>query len=343
MNQTERLYKILQLLENDKAVPLNVFMERLDVSRATFKRDLEHLRSRLNAPVIFDRFSGGYRLEKGKAASRAGPKRELPGLWFTAEETYALLTMLQLLKDLEPGLLEGQVEPLKVKLRAMLGIGEHPADEVEKRVRIVRTGVRSMQPEHFERIAKAVLSGRQVVIRYFTRGTGKESERTISPQRLTHYRGNWYVDAWCHLREGLRSFSIDAILDADVLTEKVKRTGEKELREWLDSSYGIFRGKATQIAKLRFSPERARWVAHEEWHPDQLGAFEQDGSYLLEFPFHNDTELVMDILRHGADVAVVTPVTLQKVVKSAIVAMAEVYGINRKNEVISISSLTPNS
>ena len=329
MNQTERLYKILQLLENDKAVSLDVFMERLAVSRATFKRDLEHLRSRLNAPVIFDRFSGGYRIEKGKAASRVGPKRELPGLWFTAEETYALLTMLQLLKDLEPGLLEGQVEPLKLKLRAMLGSGEHPADEVEKRVRIVRTGVRSMQPEYFERIAKAVLSGKQVAIRYFTRGTGKESERTISPQRLTHYRGNWYVDAWCHLREGLRSFSIDAILEADELNEKVKRRPEKELSEWLDSSYGIFRGKATQTAKLRFTPARARWVAHEEWHPDQLGAFEADGSYLLEFPFHNDTELVMDILRHGADVEVVAPAELRTSVRGALERAFGAYRIGR--------------
>ena len=329
MNQTERLYKIEQLLADNRVVPLEIFLERLEVSRATFKRDIEYLRSRLNAPVVWDRLERGYRFEQGKGTSRSGPKHELPGLWFNAGEAYALLTMLQLLRDLEPGLLAGQIEPLKARLRAMLGTGDHPADEVEKRVRIVRTGVRSMQPEHFERIAKAVLSGKQVAIRYFTRGTGKESERTISPQRLTHYRGNWYVDAWCHLREGLRSFSIDAILEADVLTEKVKRSPEKELREWLDSSYGIFRGKATQIAKLRFTPERARWVAHEEWHPDQLGAFEQDGSYLLEFPFHNDTELVMDILRHGAEVEVVAPTALRVALRKQLERLSMMYQLVR--------------
>ena len=36
-------------------------------------------------------------------------------------------------------------------------------------------------------------------------------------------------------------------------------------------SYGIFAGTPQQTAVLRFSPERARWVAKEQWHRDQAG------------------------------------------------------------------------
>ena len=85
---------------------------------------------------------------------------------------------------------------------------------------------------------------------------------------------------------------------------------------------GIFSGKAVTWAKLRFSPERARWVANEQWHPQQKGTVEADGSYLLEIPYSDDRELLMDILRHGPEVEVIAPTKLrgrlQKELKAAL-------------------------
>jgi predicted DNA-binding transcriptional regulator YafY len=109
MNQTERLYKIEQMLSESQVVPIATMLERLEVSRATFKRDLDYLRDRLNSPIVWDREKGGYRFESRPAAVR---KHELPGLWFNSSEAYALLAMQQLVKEIEPGLLAGQVEPL---------------------------------------------------------------------------------------------------------------------------------------------------------------------------------------------------------------------------------------
>ena len=68
------------------------------------------------------------------------------------------------------------------------------------------------------------------------------------------------------------------------------------------------------MAKLRFTAERARWVANETWHAQQRGSFEKDGSYVLELPYHDDRELVMDVLRHGADVEVMGPAELRRAV-----------------------------
>ena len=315
VNQTERLYKIEQMLSESVAVPIATMLARLEISRATFKRDLDYLRDRLNAPIVWDREQGGYRLEAaGEGSRRAGPRHQLPGLWFNSSEAYALLAMQQLLKDIEPGLLAGQVEPLKARLRALLGSTDHDIMEVEKRIRLVQVGARHANPVLFAQIAKAVLSRRQIHIDYLARGTGEATARDISPQRLVNYRGSWYVDAWCHLRDGLRSFSVDAIAKADVLNERAKAVAEKDLKEYFETSYGIFRGKATRVAKLRFTPARARWVAGEVWHAGQKGVFEKDGSYLLEVPYHDDRELVMDVLRHGAEVEVLGPADLRRAV-----------------------------
>lgn len=75
----------------------------------------------LQRPIVADRDGGGYRLDK----VQRGPLYELPGRWFNASEVYALLTMEQLLKNLEPGLLAPHVEALLARLHALLSEGGH--------------------------------------------------------------------------------------------------------------------------------------------------------------------------------------------------------------------------
>ena len=97
------------------------------------------------------------------------------------------------------------------------------------------------------------------------------------------------------------------------------------LNEELASSYGIFTGKADKVATLRFSPERARWVAGEIWHPSQKASFDAAGYYLLEIPYRDHRELMMDILKHGSDVEVLSPKELRDAVASALAEAAGKY------------------
>lgn len=93
----------------------------------------------------------------------------------------------------------------------------------------------------------------------------------------------------------------------------------------LDSGYGIFSGPAGQYARLRFTPQRAQWVSREIWHPRQHGEWDEAGRYLLTVPYADDRELVMDILKHGAEVEVLEPQTLRRRVRAAIADMAALY------------------
>jgi predicted DNA-binding transcriptional regulator YafY len=133
------------------------------------------------------------------------------------------------------------------------------------------------------------------------------TEREVSPQRLVHYRDNWYLDAWCHLRTALRSFSVDAIQRVEVLDRTATEVREEELDQVLGAGYGIFAGVAGQWATLRFAPERARWVAAETWHRHQHSRWDAEGRWVLTLPYADPRELVMDILRHVPDVEVLWP------------------------------------
>jgi predicted DNA-binding transcriptional regulator YafY len=321
MDRLERFYKIDQLLKERRVVSFALFEEKLGMSRASVKRDLAYMRERFNAPIEYDREANGYRF----GAPRSGPRYELPGLWFNATEIYALLTTLQLLSNLQPGLLDGQVKPVLERLRSILGTGDHSWEEVAKRMRIFLPERREGQAAHFSVIAAALLKRLRLWIRHYNRKDDRETEREVSPQRLVYYRDNWYLDAWCHLRNDLRSFAVDAIREAVLKDTPAREVREAELDEYLGSGYGIFAGRDVEWATLKFTPEAARWVSAQNWHPKQRVRVEKDGSYILEVPYAEDRELVMEILRYGADVAVLAPTALRKRVADALKLAAARY------------------
>lgn len=114
----------------------------------------------------------------------------------------------------------------------------------------------------------------RIEIRYHARAGNQITLREISPQRLIHYRDNWYLYALCHMRDGLRGFSLDGIRAITTVNKKATGVPIKSRDQFLTSSDGIFAGESKHVAKLKFTPERARWVAAELWHPDQRGSFD---------------------------------------------------------------------
>jgi len=322
MDRSERFHKIIRLLKDRRVVSRDAFLEALEVSRATFKRDLEYLRDRMGAPIVYEAASGGYLLRQDDGEPG---NYELPGLWLTAGEIHALLAMEQLLEELQPGLLGPHVGPIRDRIRRLIEVGDHSVEEVSRRIRVLEVGSRSVQPESFEALATAVLSRRKVTIRHYRRQHGDMVERTVSPQRLVHYRGNWYLDAWCEERKALRTFSVDAVREADVLDKSAREISDETLDKHLGAGFGIFSGSQTQTAVLQFTPERARWVSRETWHPEQEGSFQLDGSWLLKVPYSDSRELVMDILKYGPDVKVLGPPSLVKQVAARVQETAARY------------------
>jgi len=322
VDRTERFYKIQRLLNQRKSVPRDTFLDELEVSRATFKRDLEYLRDRMQMPIVYDRELRGYRIDQDAATAHLF---QLPGLWFSSEEVHALLTMEHMLERLQPGLLGPQLRPLRDLIRKSLESTDFTASEVSKRIRILQVGVRPVESATFQAISSALLSRRRLEIKHYRRARDETLDRTISPQRLVYYRDNWYLDAWCHLRKGLRTFSVDVISDATVLQKRAREITDRTLDETLGAGFGIFSGRKTQNAVLRFSPVRARWVSRETWHSEQDGHFELDGAYLLTVPYSDPRELMMDIMKYGADVEVLAPASLREMVSRELGAASGLY------------------
>jgi predicted DNA-binding transcriptional regulator YafY len=319
VDRTERFYRIRSRLLEKGALTRREIEEDLEISHATFKRDIEYLRDRLNVPVIWSRERQAYVLDP------AAEQSELPGIWFSPAEIYALLEIDHLLGTLGGSQLARQLAPLRARLASLLESGDLGHREIRRRIRVLALGSRRVNRDVFEALSLALLGRRQVFIRHLRRGDGGITERTVSPQRLVHYRYNWYLDAFDHGKEALRTFAVDAILHARVQDGAARDLPDAELDRALGAGYGIFAGAATETAVLRFTPEAARWVADEVWHSKQVGRVEADGSYVLELPYSREPELVMDLLRHGSGVEVLGPPALRARVAEELAAAASQY------------------
>lgn len=324
MSMLERIYRIDKLLANRRFVTRRELETKLGISWATLKRDLSYMRDRLHAPIIYDRELGGYRFETTE--KRLGPPYELPGFWFSAEEIHALLTVQHLISNLDPGgLLGPHIQPLLSRLAGLLGTAQDSADEIRRRIRIETVGARRFQLTHFQLLGSSLLKRKRLLLRYHARSSNETTEREISPQRLIYYRENWYLDAWCHLREGLRAFAVDSIHAADILDTEAIDVEQGILDRELGSGYGIFSGSEVSWATLRFSPDRSRWVAAEQWHPQQLGFVLEDGSYEKKVPYSDDREILMDILKYGGDCKVLSPPALRHRVEEQLKLALRLY------------------
>lgn len=321
MAQAERIWRIQHLLRERRVVSRQAFVDELRTSPAQFKRDLAFLRDRFHVEIDYDRDRRGYRLGSEKADGEIA----LPGPLYSSAEIEALLIMQDLMDQLQPGLLENYIGPLRERLKLLLGNKHLRSEQIRRRIRILHMASRPVPPKFFREVSQATLDRRRLVIQYYTRERDEKLKREISPQRLVYYRGNWYLDAWCHLRQGLRTFAVDAVEAISETKEPAQEIKTEALDANLGAGYGIFAGPAQQSAVLRFQPFVARWVAAERWHAKQSLKREPGGGLTLTIPYANEPELIMDILRYGPDVEVLSPDSLKQAVRKRLKDALAVY------------------
>ena len=327
MSQAARIRDLVAILENSQLpVPRERLLDELEISAATFKRDLDLLRDQMHAPIKWVPGEGGrdrgYVLEdKGWSSGKLG----LPKAWFSASEIYALLMIHELASHIGPGLLTEHLQPLVTRVTLMLSAAEDSPEDVRARVRLLNSASKRSGSPHFETVARAAVKRRRLKLLYFTRSRNDRSERVVSPQLVVHYKENWYLVAWCHKADGLRMFALDAIEEAVPMKEPAKSIAKKQIDEIVGRDFGIYSGAKRKFAKLLFTARQAPWASSETWHKDQLGEPTEDGGFLLTVPYGDPRELVLEILRHGPDVRVLEPIELQQEVARRLRAAADQY------------------
>lgn len=308
MAKLDRLQQLHRLFASHRRpIPLKKIADRLECAERTAHRLIEDLQNYFAAPIAYSREANGWHYETG------GDKFELPGLWLTSSELQSLTLLLSVLENFSEGLLSEELGVVEKQIHRLLVARGIDPSTLSEHIKVLPLGNRHVPGKIFQHVGESLLARQRLTIRYKSY-SHQLTTRSISPQTLVHYRDNWYLDAFCHLRNDLRTFSLARIVSLESIAEPAQEIARDELQSHFGESYGIFAGKAKHTAKLRFFPEIAREISMQQWHPEQIGEWDGD-SYLLSFPYSNPSELIGDILRHIPNVYVEAPVALRKSVQ----------------------------
>jgi len=314
MDKFHRYNDLLRILKSRRLpIKLADLADKMECDKATVKRIVSEMRDFLDAPIVSNR--NGYQLDTTQANSF-----ELPGVWFSSGELVALLTMQQVLSGVREGVLADEFNELRQRIDKLLVNRKIGSAHLAKKVRALLHGVRGKNLSSFTLVADALARERQLRFDYHRRDNNQHEARHVSPQQLLYYRGNLYLQAWCHERKELRSFALERIHQPHTIDDAIHAVAAEQLEHAVGAGYGIFSGPAPHTAVLRFKSPAAHWIEDEIWHPEQQQQWLDDGRLELRVPFGNATELIMDILRHGADVEVMAPKSLRDAVRARLQA-----------------------
>jgi predicted DNA-binding transcriptional regulator YafY len=278
------------------------------------------MRHELDAPLPLKSKSGLYRYTEGTAY-------ELPGIWLKGEELVCLTELTYRLEELQAEFLSGStLRPFVEKLESLLEKRKVPMARMNQKVRFLPTRMRKIDGGLFRTIMDGLFVGKQLKIRYQDREAGNITERMVSPQKMVRYRDNWYLDSYCHLREGIRSFALSGVLDVAVSKEKSISISQAVLQEYFASAYGFFGGKADKVAKIKLTGSACRRAMQESWHPQERRESLPGGILLLSIPYRDSRELLGDILQYGEEAEVLEPAELRREMVNKLKKVSKKYG-----------------
>lgn len=302
MSQTERIFHIDRLIREQGGAKVAEVSGRFEVCARQVKRDIEYMRDRLGAPIVWSAPSMRYEYSEPWESLRAADEKSL----------FAFAFLKAILTDY------AYVPILSEEILSQLGgriAGRYAA--VADRVRYELPDLDRIEEGVAFALCQALLDGAGLVIDY-TDARGARGERGIVPARLVNYSGKWYCVALDSKSGELRTFAASRIARAKPVAPASPHApaasplpSEDVIERFLSSSYGIFKGEPIGLATLRFYGGAARAVRDQIWHHDQVlaEAIGPDGApaHDLTLPVHDWTELLGRALRCGANCEVLAP------------------------------------
>lgn len=278
--------------------------EQFELSTKTAHRSIEYFRDRLQAPLEYDESRKGYYY--------TDLTFQLPVMRLTQDELLALLISRKLITEASAGSIGDELGKIATQLGSLLAASlpgkAHPEDAFSFRWK----GINPTEPVIFQNVTAALLQGRLLSFCYYSPASSACTMRTVEPHHMVNYQGTWHLVAFCHLRNEWRDFVLGRMTICKVEAEEFVIRPKQEWQPFLHDTFGIFQNRKSFNVKLRFSPERSRWIKGVIWCEGQTEEQQEDGSLILTLPASHEAEVAMEILKHGSHVELLEPEWLRE-------------------------------
>ena len=291
--------------------------EQFELSTKTAHRSIDYFRDRLQAPLEYDESRKGY--------FYTDLSFQIPITRVSQDELLALLISRKLITEASAGSLGDELGHISARLGSLLAASlpgkAHPEEAFSFRWK----GINPTDPLIFQNVTAALIQGRLLSFCYYSPTSSACTMRTVEPHHMVNYLGTWHLIAFCQLRNEWRDFVLGRMTICKIEAEEFAIRPKQEWQPFLEDTFGIFQNKQSFNVKLKFSPERSRWIRGEVWHEGQTEELLEDGSLLLTIPVSHETEIMMEILKHGSHVEVLEPEWLREKVAEELSAAVSRY------------------
>lgn len=290
-----------------------------EISQKQAQRDIEFMRDRLNAPLLFSHEENGYEY------TEAG--YQLPPIWLNEEEVLALCVASRLAGAVPDQRLKSFLHHFVETFMTFRSAAPPPGlQEVEEKISVKNVGYSKVEEPIFHQVVGALFENRAMGITYRTPYTGEASERLIQPLHLLCYMGNWHLIAFCTLRGELRDFTLSRIARIEQGEARIDLpVGLPSIKDYIRQTFGVITGPCSAQVVLKFQPAVAARVSEQIWHDAQQMTMNANGTLQLTFPVAGFEEVAREVLKYGAEVEVVAPDELREIVRQEIRKMAGIY------------------
>ena len=145
---------------------------------------------------------------------------------------------------------------------------------------------------------------------YYTLSRDEFRRRLLDPYHLIYKSGAWYLIAFCHWRQKIKTFRVDRIQSIEETDIMFEIPEHFSLKEYLKNSWQITRGDEIQV-KVRFFPPAARYVKEMKWLPTQEIKKEVNGNIIFTANVGGIIEIKRWILGYGSQAEVLEPKSLR--------------------------------
>jgi predicted DNA-binding transcriptional regulator YafY len=320
MSQTERLYWIDAQIRSGQYPNAQAVCERFGVRRRTAYADRDYLVRKLHAPLVYDRTHDGW--------TYTDTTFTLPFLVLSRSEAAGL----------RRALLAAQEYLGAADARALALITERLAPHLSALTRetvggaIRLSGSVSVAEALLDACERAVTDRHRLHILYDGAHRGEITDRVIRPYHLHNARGEWYLIAYCELRQDFRTFFLGRIREYELLQPDCAFTRDPgfTLEEHLMRAFGMISGEKLVTVRARFSPYQARWIRERQYHPSQEVEEQPDGSLMVTLRVAGTVEIGRWLKGYGAEVEVLEPPSLREEIAAEAKKLTKIYSAGRE-------------
>jgi proteasome accessory factor B len=283
---------------------------QLEVCTKSIQRDLDFMRDRLELPIQYDGRRFGFFYTE--------PVEAFPALQITEGELFALVVAERALQQYRGTNFE---RPLLSALRKMeQSLPETISlslTDVEQTISFRTSAEPILDLAIFDALAKATTARRQLELRYRKPGQRQAELRVVDPYHLANINGEWFLFAFDHLRQDLRTFVPSRIQAVRPTGKRFERRGKFSLEERLRGSFGVLSGRGKFDVVIRFHEHVADYVREKKWHESQRLRDLSGGGVELCLKLSSLAEIGRWVLSWGGDAVVVRPAELARLVREA--------------------------